>query len=218
MADLFSPTQLDSLSMDDTLAFLTKLNQPLDPEFALTLGSNLDANVSIDQAAKVLSAAPTEIILQSSPEAIINNIQNIDFDNMDDSKISVLIDKVVDGASADGLKNMMQKASADVLNFIPLDAFENAGLNISSFKPTQLPDSVVLNFAQDKLDNTPVNTLIDDTNNLPKIVAGMGPSDFDNIDISKKLNASFKLLIAANTSKPLSNIQVILKKFTFSLP
>jgi hypothetical protein len=195
--------------MDDTLALLSKLNEPLDPEFALTLGSNLDANVSIDQAAKVLSAAPTEIILQSSPDAIINNIQNIDFGNMDDSKISVLIDKVVDGASPNSLKNMMQKATADVLNFIPFDAFESAGLNISSFKPTQLPDSVVLNFAEDKLEKTPVNDLIDDTNSLPKIVSGMGPNDFESISSSKKLEAAFKLLTAANSSKPLTSIQVM---------
>jgi hypothetical protein len=195
--------------MDDTLALLTKLNEPLDPDFALTLGSNLDANVSIDQAAKVLSAAPMEIILQSSPDAIINNIQNIDFGNMDDSKISVLVDKIVDGATPDALRNMMQKATVDILNFIPFDAFESSGLNISLFKPTQLPDSVVLNFAEDKLDKTPVNDLIDDTNTLPKIIAGMGPNDFEAISSSKKLDAAFKLLTAANLSKPLSSIQVI---------
>ena len=79
--------------MSDTVNIL-KQAQNLDASFAQVLGSKLPATTSINDASKVLSAAPVEIILNSKPADIVNNLANIDLGNMDVNKKSVLAKQV----------------------------------------------------------------------------------------------------------------------------
>ena len=79
--------------MSDTVNIL-KQAQNLDASFAQVLGSKLPATTSISDASKVLSAAPVEIILNSKPADIVNNLANIDLGNMDVNKKSVLAKQV----------------------------------------------------------------------------------------------------------------------------
>ena len=79
--------------MSDTVNIL-KQAQNLDASFAQVLGSKLPATTSINDASKVLSAAPVEIILNSKPADIVNNLANIDLGNMDVNKKSVLARQV----------------------------------------------------------------------------------------------------------------------------
>ena len=80
--------------MSDTVNIL-KQAQNLDASFAQVLGSKLPATTSINDASKVLSAAPVEIILNSKPADIVNNLANIDLGNMDVNKKSVLAKQVI---------------------------------------------------------------------------------------------------------------------------
>ena len=67
----------------------------MDQNFARVLGPKLPPETSIGDASKVLSSAPVEIILNSKPEDIINNLGNIDLGNMDSNKKSVLAKQVI---------------------------------------------------------------------------------------------------------------------------
>ncbi len=80
--------------MSDTVNIL-KQAQNLDASFAQVLGSKLPATTSINDASKVLSAAPVEIILNSKPSDIVNNLASIDLGNMDVNKKSVLAKQVI---------------------------------------------------------------------------------------------------------------------------
>jgi hypothetical protein len=80
--------------VSDTVNIL-KQAQNLDASFAQVLGSKLPATTSINDASKVLSAAPVEIILNSKPSDIVNNLASIDLGNMDVNKKSVLAKQVI---------------------------------------------------------------------------------------------------------------------------
>ena len=90
---MFQPSQLSSLSAADTISILQQAKN-LDASFAQVLGAKLPSNTSIGDASKVLSAAPVEIILNSKPADIVNNLANIDLGNMDVNKKSVLARQV----------------------------------------------------------------------------------------------------------------------------
>ena len=90
---MFQPNQLSSLSTADTINILQQANN-LDASFAQVLGANLPPTTSINDASKVLSAAPVEIILSSQPADIVNNLASIDLGNMDVNKKSVLAKQV----------------------------------------------------------------------------------------------------------------------------
>lgn len=90
----FKPTQLTNLSSADTLSILKQANR-MDQSFARVLGPKLPPATSIADASKVLSSAPVEIILNSKPDDIINNLGNIDLGNMDSNKKSVLAKQVI---------------------------------------------------------------------------------------------------------------------------
>ncbi len=84
---------MTSLSSTDTINVLKKA-QNVDASIAQVLGAKLPVDTSIGDASKVLSAAPVEIILNSKPADIVNNLANIDLGNMDVNKKSVLAKQV----------------------------------------------------------------------------------------------------------------------------
>ncbi len=93
IGSIFTPNQLKNLSSDDTVKILSSLDN-VDKNFARVIGSKVPKNTSINDASRVLSAAPVEIILQSNPSDIVKNLDKIDLGNMDDKKKTVLAQTV----------------------------------------------------------------------------------------------------------------------------
>jgi hypothetical protein len=62
---------------------------------AVALASFLTTNTSLANAAPVLSAAPVEIILQSSPSQLVSNLASIDLGNMNQNKKGLLANQVI---------------------------------------------------------------------------------------------------------------------------
>ena len=82
---------MNSLTLNDTLTLLeNNALQNADYSSSLALGSNLNSNVSLTYAAKVLSGSPVEIIYKSSISEIFKNFVSIDLDNMNEQKKAVL--------------------------------------------------------------------------------------------------------------------------------
>ncbi len=113
--------------------------------------------------------------------------------------------------TADNLKSMMVNGSSALVNLIPLSTFTQAGVNISQFTPSQLPDAVVQNFARQKLASEGISNILSSTSSasdLSKIVSGLRPSDFKNITENTKFVGVLNMISASTSSKPLSNVQV----------
>jgi hypothetical protein len=111
--------------------------------------------------------------------------------------------------TADNLKSMMVNGSSSLVNLIPLSTFTQAGVNISQFTPSQLPDAVVQNFARQKLASEGISNILSSTSSdLSKIVSGLRPSDFKNITENTKFVGVLNMISASTSSKPLSNVQV----------
>jgi hypothetical protein len=109
---------------------------------------------------------------------------------------------------------MMVNGSSSLVNLIPLSTFTQAGVNISQFTPSQLPDAVVQNFARQKLASQGIsNILASNSADLSKIVSGLRPSDFKNITNNSKFIGVLNMVSASTSSKPLSNIQVYILFF-----
>ncbi len=103
----------------------------------------------------------------------------------------------------------MVNGSSSLINLIPLSAFNQAGVNISLFTPSQLPDAVVQNFARQKIASQGIsNILSSNSADLSKIVSGLRPSDFKNISSNTKFTGVLNMVSASSSSKPLSNVQV----------
>ncbi len=90
---MFQPSQLINITSADTINIL-KQAKNVDSSLSQVLGAKLPPDTHIDDASKVLSAAPVEIILKSKPADIVNNLENIDLGNMDVNKKSVLAKQV----------------------------------------------------------------------------------------------------------------------------
>jgi hypothetical protein len=94
IGDLYKPTQLGSLDTSSVLN-LAKANVTFDQNSALSLGPKLPLNTSFGDAAKLMSAAPIEIISNSPPAEIAKNLANVDFNNMNQAKQAALATKVI---------------------------------------------------------------------------------------------------------------------------
>lgn len=97
IGSLYTPTQLSTLSLPDTLSLLNSASMPastIDATTALTLGSKLLPNTSFSQAAKVIGGAPIQIILNANSSTIVSNLNNINFNNLGTAQISTLANVV----------------------------------------------------------------------------------------------------------------------------
>ena len=93
LSDLYKPTQLATLDSGSALN-LTKSNVTFDQASALAIGPKLPANTPFADAAKVMSAAPIEIIANSQPGDIARNLANVDLNNMGQAKKAALANRV----------------------------------------------------------------------------------------------------------------------------
>lgn len=93
ISDLYKPTQLATLDSTNALN-VAKANVVFDFNSALALGPKLPKNTSFSDAARVMSAAPIEIIANSTPADIANNLKNVDFTNMGSAKKAALAARV----------------------------------------------------------------------------------------------------------------------------
>ncbi len=95
IGDLYKPTQLSSLDSSSALNLAKESSIKFDLNSALAIGPKLPANASFADAAKVMSAAPIEIINNSTPSDIANNLKNVDFSNMGPARKAALATKVI---------------------------------------------------------------------------------------------------------------------------
>ncbi len=93
IGDLYKPAQLEALDPSSILN-LAKANISFDQSSAMSLGPKLPLNTSFGDAAKLMSAAPIEIITNSPPADIAKNLANVDFNNMNQAKQAALATKV----------------------------------------------------------------------------------------------------------------------------
>jgi hypothetical protein len=94
IGDLYKPTQLSTLDSSSVLN-LVKENFDFDKASALAIGPKLPTHTSFGDAAKVMSAAPIEIITNSTPTDIANNLKKVDFSNMGTAKKAALATRVI---------------------------------------------------------------------------------------------------------------------------
>lgn len=73
---------------------MAKSNISFDLASALTIGPKLPINTPFADAAKVMSAAPIEILTKSTPSEIAKNLANVDFNNMGTSKQAAIASRV----------------------------------------------------------------------------------------------------------------------------
>jgi hypothetical protein len=73
---------------------LVQGNITFDQASAMALGPKLPTNTSFSQAAKLMSAAPIEIITSASPADIASNLASVDFYNIGKARQSLLASKV----------------------------------------------------------------------------------------------------------------------------
>ena len=93
IGDMYKPADLGRLDSSSVLN-LAKANISFDQSSAMSLGPRLPLNTSFEDAARLMSGAPIEIITNSRPADIAKNLANVDFNNMNQAKKAALATKV----------------------------------------------------------------------------------------------------------------------------